>query len=155
MPNVQTIYQLECEAAYQREGVAKAMEFLKRYAPFFEHQGDGLTRTAIGDLTNVAQAIEAAAANLYAVVVVSPTAATVDAFVQIFNVAAASVTVGTTAPDLVLKVPFGKTVTYLVLPGDDDNDQFSAAISTAATTTPAGGTALAAASLPDVTFVTA
>lgn len=157
MPTVTTLYQLECEAAYHREGVARAMEILKRYAPFFEHQSDGVTRTAIGDLTNAAQAIKGAAGNLYAVVIVSPSspAATADAYVQIFNVAAASVTVGTTAPVMVLPCPFTKSAVYLMLPGDDDGDLFSTAISTAATTTPTGGAALGAVSLPDVIFVSA
>ncbi len=150
MPNVATMYQMEADAQYQREGVARAVAMLRSYAPFFEIQGDGLTRLVTADLSTTVTAVKASAGNLYSVTIISPSDATADAYVQVFNVAAASVTLGTTAPDLVFKCPFGKTVTFLVVPGDDDNDQFSTAISHAATTTATGSTALGTVSLPDV-----
>lgn len=81
--------------------------------PFFDADGD-----------NTAQALKASAGNLYSLHVVNTNGT--DAYVQIFNVAAGSVTVGTTTPNYVLFVPangaveekwaigmaFGTAITY-------------------------------------------
>lgn len=150
MPNVSTMYALECDAQYQPEGVARAAAMLKRYAPWFEMAGDGLTRSVTSALTTTATAVKASAGNLYAIALISGSSAAADAYVQVYNVASGSVSVGTTAPDLVLKVPATETAVYLCVPGDDDNNLFDTAISIAATTTHDGSGALAAASRPTV-----
>ncbi len=150
MPNVATMYQMEADAQYVGEGMAKVVHFLKQYAPFFEFVGDGLTRATTSPLSTTVTAIKASAGNLYAVRITSGASALVDAYVQIFNVAAGSVTLGTTAPVMVLPCPFTRTVIYPIVPGDDDNDLFSTAMSMAATTTLSGSTALATASQPTV-----
>lgn len=150
MSNVQTMYALECDAQYQPEGVARAVAMLKKYAPWFEMAGDGLTRSVTSALSTTVTAVKASAGNLYALVLISGSTAAADAYLQVFNVASGSVTLGTTAPDLVLKVPAAETTVYLCVPGDDDNNLFDTAISIAATTTHDGNTALAAASRPTV-----
>lgn len=150
MANVDTLEQFEAAAQYEREGVARAVQLLKKYAPWFEHQGDALERSVTASLSTTVTAVKASAGNVYALVIISPAAAAADAYVQVFNVAAASVTLGTTAPDLVLKCPAAETAVFLHVPGDDDNNLFDTAISIAATTTHDGLTALATASLPTV-----
>ena len=149
MPNVTTLYQMEANAQYVGEGMAKAVHFLKQYAPFFEIVGDGLTR-ATSSLTTTVTAIKTSAGNLYCVRLTSGASAAADAFVQIFNATVANVTLGTTLPDLVFKVPATETAVFLMVPGDDDNNLFDTAMSMAATTTATGNTALATASQPTV-----
>jgi hypothetical protein len=84
-------------------------------------------------LVATAQAVKASAGNLYGYWVFNPEAATT--FVHFYNVAAASVTVGTTSPLLSFQVPAGSAAN-LALPF---GVAFSTAICVAATTT-AGGT---------------
>lgn len=150
MSNVQTMYALEAAAAYQGEGAAQAVAFLKKYAPWFEMQGDGLTRHVSSALTATATQITDSAANLYAVFIFSPSGAAADVYIQLFNADDTDVTLGTTAPDLVYKCPAAETAVYLCVPGDDNNDLFSAGLSMAATTTHDGNTSVAAASRPTV-----
>lgn len=150
--------QLEANAQYVGEGVATAARFLRSFAPFFEFQTDSLTRLVTSPLSNTATAVETAAASLYFVRITSPTAATQDACLQIYNVAAAGVTVGTTAPADMFVCPMGKTRTIVVCPAHDSQDLYSTAISYAATTVPATGlsaTALGSASQPTVEVISA
>jgi len=150
MSNASTLEQMDAAAQYEPEGVARATRFLKQYAPWFEQQNDGLTRSVTSPLSTTVTAVKASAGNLYAVYIKSGASATQDAYVQLFNVASGSVTLGTTAPDMVLKVPATEAAVYLAVPGDDDNNLFDTAISIAATTTHDGNTALNSASQPTV-----
>lgn len=148
--------QLDAESQYLPDGVGKAYEFVRKHVAFYEPStADNLTVTRIGDLTNVAQAVDAGAGHVYALIILSPTAAVADCSVQVFNVAFGSVTVGTTAPTDVFRCPAGKARAVLFSPGHDHDDLYDTGISVAATTTHDGGTALAAASLPDIIVISA
>ena len=96
----------------------------------------GITPLKLNALTNSAVAIKASAGQLFMLQCGNTNAS--EYYVQIYNVAAGSVTVGTTAPTL--SIPIAATSTggfALSLQGL----QFSTAISAAATTTATGGTA--------------
>ena len=153
--NVNTFEQMAAAAQYEREGVGRGVDLLKRYAPWFEHLGDGLARVVTSPLSTTVTAVETAANNFYAVFVLSPAAATQDCYVQMFNTAAGSVTLGTTAPIDVIACAAGKVRVAIYVPGDDDNDLYSTALSHAATTTHDGNTALATASQPTVWILSA
>jgi hypothetical protein len=155
MSNVQAFEKLENAASYKGEGVGRAVRLLKRYAPWFEAQGDGLATVVTNPLSTTVTAVETGAGNLYAVFVISPAAATQDAYVQMFNTASGSVTLGTTDPIDVIACPAGKVRVAMFVPGDDDDDLYSSAISHAATTTFDGNTALGAASQPEVWVLSA
>ena len=86
-------------------------------------------------LSNTATAVKASAGNLYGYHFYNPNSATI--FIQVWNLGTGSVTVGTTAPTMVLAVPgLGALDTYLTIPVG-----FSTAITVAATTTATGSTA--------------
>ena len=85
--------------------------------------------------TNTAAAVKASAARLHNYHVYNPNASVV--FVQLFNVASGSVTVGTTTPTLVLAIPPAG-----VLDGSwATSKRFTTACSYAVTTTATGSTA--------------
>lgn len=155
MSNPTTMYELECAAQYEPEGFARAVEFIKRYAPWFEHQGDSLERVVASPLSTTVTQISDSASNCYAVFVKSGSSATQDCYVQLFNVDDTDVTLGTTAPDMVLKVSATKSQVFLIVPGHDAKDTFATGLSMAATTTHDGNTALATASQPTVWVVSA
>jgi len=84
------------------------------------------------DGDNTAQAVKVTAGNLYHLHIYNPNAAGV--FVQLFDLATGSITVGTTAPKFVLFVPAsGNTIADFDVPMS-----FLTAISYACTTTPTG-----------------
>lgn len=147
--------QMEANAQYLGEGPAKAVRMLRSYAPFFEHQSDTLSRSVTSPLSTTVTAVETGAANLYYMRVTSPSGASEDAHIQVFNTASGSVNLGTTAPVDSFTVPAGKTRCFVIVPGDDDNDLFSTAISIAATTTHDGSAALGSASQPTVEVLSA
>jgi hypothetical protein len=87
-------------------------------------------------LTNAAQAIKASAGNVFGVRIHSPAGNVIPTYIKFFNVAAASVVVGTTVPVLVLPVPaYDGTNTghLLIVPGPTPIENFSTAISAIAT----------------------
>lgn len=90
-------------------------------APFFDSDGD-----------NTAQAMKAAAGSLYKLHIINSNASA--AYVQLFNVAAGSVTVGTTTPNYVAFVPANGSLTEDFVQGM----AFSTAITYACTTTATG-----------------
>ncbi len=86
-------------------------------------------------LSSTKQAVNASAGNLYGYHIYNPNASVV--YVQVWNVASASVTVGTTAPTMVLVIPaLGWADAPPSLPID-----FKTALTIAATTTATGSTA--------------
>lgn len=89
--------------------------------------GDGSTA-----LTNTAQAIKATAGKLGGWYIYNPNSSA--AYVPIYNVAAASVTVGTTNPQMVLTIPASSAANLEMVNGI----AFDTAISVAAATTAAG-----------------
>lgn len=88
-------------------------------------------------LSNTAVAVKASAGNVYYIHFYNTN--TSDCFVQLYNVAQGSVTVGTTTPDITFTVPGGNGI----LDTSFDSSPFSCgtAITIAATTTITGGTA--------------
>ena len=64
MSNVQTFEKLENAAAYKPEGVFRAARLLKKYAPWFEVQGDGLATVVTNPLSTTVTAVETGAGNL-------------------------------------------------------------------------------------------
>ena len=96
--------------------------------------GAGMQTVRDADIDNTAQVCKAAAGNLYGYHVQNPNSS--DAWLQFYDVAAGSVTVGTTTPKLSLVVPANGAIEHIgALPVE-----FSTAITYAATTTAAGGT---------------
>lgn len=97
----------------------------------------GMTRFRNTALSNTAVAVKSSAGNLYYYHVYNTNSS--DCFLQFYNVAQGSVTVGTTTPDLTFVIPGGGGV----LDGSFDSSpfSFSTAITIAATTTITGGTA--------------
>lgn len=87
-------------------------------------------------LTNVAQAVKATAGKVYGVRVQSPIGNILPTFIKFFDVAAASVVVGTTVPVMVLAVPAyvaPNTGQLLIVPFDWEIHKFDTAISVLAT----------------------
>lgn len=98
-------------------------------------------------LTNTAVAIKASTGRVYYYHIYNPNVT--GAFIQFYNVAAGSVTVGTTAAQRILFIPAGGVLdTPITIPWS-----FSTAISYAATTTATGGTALSTAILANVDVI--
>jgi hypothetical protein len=86
-------------------------------------------------LTNTKQQVKGSAASLYGWHIYNPNAAVT--YVQIFNALSASVTVGTTAPDMVIGVPANSAVSL----NDSLGLNFATGLTIAATTTFNGSTA--------------
>lgn len=95
----------------------------------------GLIPFRDASIDNSAQTCKAKAGRLYGYHIQNPNAS--DAWLQFYDVAAGSVTVGTTTPTVSLVVPgSGAIEAFFPIP-----IQFGTAITYAATTTAAGGTA--------------
>ena len=88
------------------------------------------------DLEGTVIAVSAAAVTLYAIELDNSANAAQDNYVKLWNVAAGSVTIGTTAPDWIIEMRQGAKTT-IHIPGG--STAFSAALSCACVT--AGGTA--------------
>lgn len=101
------------------------------------------------DLSNTATNIDSTIKQYNIVKIIAHSANAADVFLQIYNVAAASVTVGTTTPTLTLPIPAGGSVI-------DDHIHtlfFNTAISIAVTTTYGGAAAPATAVLAEVIYL--
>jgi hypothetical protein len=94
------------------------------------------TDSAMG---NTADAIKASSAVVYYVLVDNTANAGASTYVKLFNLAAGSVVVGTTAPDEVIYVPGGRKITHVLYDGAVSGKTFNTALSAFAVTT--GGTA--------------
>ncbi len=97
----------------------------------------GLDTLFDADADNTAQALKASAGKLYSIHAMNINNA--DAFIQFFDLATGSVTVGTTTPKFVLHIPKGDATNY----GKLDKEfvipvTFATAITYAVTTTPTG-----------------
>jgi hypothetical protein len=96
---------------------------------------NGGSMYSVTGLVGTAVAIKASAGTLYSLVITNTHSAT--QYVQVWDTAAASVTVGTTAPKLTVAIP---TAATLVVPLGAIGLTFGTAISIAATTTATGAT---------------
>lgn len=158
MANPATLNSLEVQSQYEREGLSRVIPLVKKLTgAVYEVDSGALVVTRL-NATNVSAGGEVAAwtnqaVRLYAVHAASPAAATASAFVQIFNTSTASVTLGTTRPDVQFKLTAGKSKTVVYVPGNDDGD-FSSAVSYCVSTTAAGATGVNSTNTPVVTFLT-
>lgn len=94
------------------------------------------TDTAMG---NLADAIKASSAKVYAVTVDNSANGGAPSYVKLFNLAGGSVVVGTTAPDEIIFVPSGAVITHNFFTGATPGKTFGTALSAFCVT--AGGTA--------------
>ena len=94
------------------------------------------TDTVMG---NAADAVKASSAKLYSVTVDNTANAGAASYVKLYNLAAGSVTVGTTAPDEIILVPQGVVVTRTFFTGAAMGVTFGTALTACCVTT--GGTA--------------
>src|ERR1035437_8700379 len=88
---------------------------------------------------NTADAVKASSALVYSVVIDNSANAGAASYVKLFNLAAASVSPGTTAPDEIVYVPGGAVVTHVFYTGASPGKTFGTALSAFCVT--AGGTA--------------
>lgn len=105
--------------------------------------GEGLLVLRDPALSNTAVAVKASSGRLYGYHIFNP--GTALAYVQIYNVAAASVVVGTTTPIITLAMPSNSSSSVGVDHLFSTPVTFGTAIAVAATTTPTGGSAPATA----------
>lgn len=94
------------------------------------------TDTSMG---NTADAVKSSSAKVYAVMVDNSANGGAASYVKIFNLAAGSVTPGTTAPDEIIYVPGGAVLTHNFFTGANPGKTFGTALSAFCVT--AGGTA--------------
>src|SRR6266566_8451432 len=83
------------------------------------------TDTALG---NAADAIKASSTKLYSVII-DNSANVAATYVKLFNLAAGSVVVGTTAPDEVIYVPASSVITHNFFTGAAPSKTFASALS--------------------------
>lgn len=98
-------------------------------------------------MTNSATAVDAAAGSLYGIIVDNPNATKI--WLQLFDLATGSVTLGSTTPKLSIPIPL-QGINQLVLPADA-RVLFATAITAAITTTNTGSTAVG--TLPTVNIL--
>lgn len=146
MPNVATLFRLKNMASYEGDGVWEALRDIELTAGAREAVGDDLDLSAFEALTTTVQNVSAGASNFYLILIKSPSGASNDCFIQVFNSAAADVTLGTTGARWAFHCPSTSTRVFRVYP----NQNFATRLSIAATTTAAGSSALAAADRPNV-----
>lgn len=92
--------------------------------------------TAMGSAVD---AIKASSAKVYAVTIDNSLNGGAASYVKLFNLAAGSVVVGTTAPDEIIYVPSGAVITVPYFTGANPGKTFATALSAVCVTT--GGTA--------------
>jgi hypothetical protein len=105
-------------------------------APTLSAANKGLTRFRSATLSNTAVSVKASAGAVYSIRVQSPAANVLPTYIKFFNVAAASVTPGTTVPILVLEVPAysaPNTGQLIIVPGAYPIEFFATAVSVLAT----------------------
>jgi hypothetical protein len=105
------------------------------------------TDTAIG---NTADAIKSSSAVLYWLLIDNSANAGAATYVKLYNLAAGSVTVGTTVPDEVVYCPASSRITHVFYTNNAPGKTFGTALSACAVTT--GGTAGTVAASSSVIF---
>lgn len=107
----------------------------------------GLTTFSNTALSNTKTAVKASAGKVYGWMVHNPSAAT--AYIQVWNVAIGSITVGTTAPTWTIPLPAGASANVM----SERGITHSTEINVAATTTPTGSTAPATALVVGIFYI--
>lgn len=116
-------------------GVEKGTAANPQIAAISPAIGGGWTPFPANTLSNTKQEVKATAGTLGGYILFNPNAATV--YIQVWNLAAASVTVGTTAPTYVIALAAGATANVEFTNGI----KHDTGITVAATTTPTGSSA--------------
>jgi len=149
MSNVATLYQLRVRRSYERDGVNDFLNLLPQMARQ-EVFSDGLTYqvTALQAKTTILTNV---GCNVYGIVAAPPSTATTSSWVRLYNTTSASVTSGTTLPDLCFMVSSGVTST-LVMPKGINHSAITA-VCIEAVTTVSGGTAANTTNMPTVTIL--
>ena len=149
MPNASVIHSLKVAAAYEREGFGRGLAEVARWAAQHAELSDNLvlSRTAVNAKADV---VAAGTARIYTVSIASPAGATLGGYLQLFNAAAAAVTLGTTAPEIQIKFDAAQTRSVWIY-DSADGVTLPTAFSWAATTTASGATAVTAPNTPTVT----
>ena len=96
MPNITTLTDIRTLIPYLPDGVTAALEGLGRWLPPQVKTADSLSLYAASDLTTTAVAVKGSAGAPGPLVIITQSVGTAG-FVVIYNIAAASVTVGTSA----------------------------------------------------------
>ena len=148
MSNVATIYSLQCQRSYERDGYNEAVNALKQSAGRFETFSDGLlsSRTA---LSAKAEVVTNAAVRVYMLSAAMPSGATTNAYIQLFKTSTGSVTLGTTPPDFQVEISSTESITIHIPQGR----LFSGALSMACTTLASGSVAANTTNTPTVTLL--
>jgi len=147
MSNVATIYALKCQRPYERDGFNDGVNWLAQQAARFEFYSDALTRAVAS--VNAKADLVTAPARVYEISVASPVGAAATVWLQMFNAAQGSVTLGTTAPAFQLQIDALETQTVQFMQGRFFSTQISWAVTTAAS----GGTQAAAGNTPTITVL--
>jgi hypothetical protein len=135
MSNASTLFQLEAMAAYEPDGFQDAVAGLRRGAGRAFALADNLTFTKFA--TSALTDIKTNAASQVVMIYVKTNAlASTTGYVQLFNTSSASVTLGTTPPEQVLKLSNAASqgTAILFYPGTSTT-QHGAALSLATTVT--------------------
>lgn len=149
MSNATTLTQLERTGQYKRDGFQEFVSEMRRECS--RRQGaDNLALAVASALADTVTGVTDSAASVYGIWIDSPTASTTDCKVQVFNTDDTDVTLGVTAPFMVLHCEGGKGQGYRFHPGNDGQSTFGTGVSIAATTDHDGSTAPNAADRPDV-----
>jgi hypothetical protein len=152
MSNIQTFQNLEAPAPYQGQAVSDFLDNIREMAGKYEFQSDGLLLSINALLSNTAVAVKATAGKVYAVMVVSPAAATLGVNVWVYTVAAAGVNVGVSIPRAMVFCPAGETIVEELFSGGSAN-RYATAIAVAATADTSLSAAVATANQPTVTLL--
>jgi len=151
MANAPVLYQLRAQSSYERDGFNRAVAEHARWAGQNSEMPDNLivSRTAVNAKADV---VAAGTARIYMISGASPAGATLVGYLQIFNAAAAAVTLGTTPPEFQFRIEAGVTRTINFY-DSADGVTLPTALSWAVTTTPSGLTAAAAGNTPTITIL--
>ncbi len=142
MANPATVHQLQCAAAYERDGYQDAVVDIERTAGARQQFADDLTRTVVAPANGTAAAtvISTRATRLFMVSIVASGSA---GFLHLYNAAAA--TVGVTAVHMAIPFAANETTNVRIYPGSSSTGQFSTGITCGTATLVATSTAIATA----------
>jgi len=149
MANVQAVYQLKCQQAYERDGFQEMTRALAQSSARFQWFADNL-KVAIGAGSGKLDVSTNATAKLYAISFAMPSTATTTTWIQMFNTSSASVTLGTTVPNMTIELLSTDSLTTPIL--FPAGKSFGSGFSIAGTTTQTGSAAANASNTPVCTI---
>ena len=154
MSNANTLYALEARMAYEPDGFQDAVRFLRGSVGRQHLQADDLVSTVV--TTSAKADIKTnAGVQLAMIYVKTASGATTTGYLQLFNTSSASVTLGTTAPEMVIKLSNAANVGQpIVFNNSTEATAFGTALSCAVTVTSGVNTTAAnATNAPTITFL--